>query len=77
MQRSLRLIQPSLFSCARFFSVSLKYAAQPRRTGLNSAMTALKQRPLAPLSTSRILSSCRFRLLGAIFGFGALRRLRL
>jgi hypothetical protein len=50
---------------------------QPRRIGLSSAMTVVRLRPLAPLNTARILSSCRFRLVGAILSFGALCHVRL
>ena len=45
MQRSLRLSQPSISSRLLRVSLNLKQAAQPRRSGLNSATTLLKLRP--------------------------------
>jgi len=52
--------QASSPSSAVLASVSLKYAAQPRSTGLSSAMVWVRLRPRAPLSTSRMRVSSRW-----------------
>jgi len=70
-QRNLRRSHPSRSSSVRLVCVSLKYAAQPRRRGVEGLDRSAKLRPRAPRNSAFTFAVSRSRLDAAMRSFGS------